>query len=112
MLPPPPVLAPPLGAEVALALTVVSGAGGAVVGLAELGTGTGLDGAGLDLQVQVGVGVGVGGVGVGVGLWWQPHVGVGVGVGVGVWVWQPHLPGGDGLLSQPGWPATETPALT
>ena len=91
MLPPPPVLAPPLGAAVALALTVVNGAGG--VGVAELGAGAAL--------AELGAGVGgavvglVGGGGVGgavveldgVGFGVFEHVGVGVRVGFGLQWW-------------------------
>ena len=99
MLPPPPVLAPPLGTAVAAALDDTSGVGAVGVGvgaaaLAELVTGAGLeggagldaggltggglDGGGVDLHVQVGDGVGVVGVGVGVGVWqWHPPDGAG-----------------------------------
>jgi hypothetical protein len=104
MLPPPPVLAPPGGADVLVGLTVMLGTGvggavvavvdGAGVGGAEVGgLAGGVDGFGVGVwqvhvgegdgvgvwQVQVGVGVGVGTVGAGVG-WWQVHVGVGVGL--------------------------------
>src|SRR6266566_2579627 len=50
MLPPPPVLAPPLGAADAAALDDTSGVGavGVAVAVAELGTGAGLDGVVLD----------------------------------------------------------------
>jgi hypothetical protein len=104
MLPPPPVLAPPLGTAVAAALDDTSGVGAVGVAVAELGTGAGLDagglegvaggldGGGVDLHVQVGDGVGVGGVGVGVGVW---HWHVGLGAGVGLW-WQWHPPDGAG----------------
>ena len=81
MLPPPPVLAPPVGTAAALALPEVSGVGGAVVGLVELGTGTGGAVVGL---VCVGVGAGVELDGVGFGVFEQVGVGFGVGVGVGV----------------------------
>lgn len=97
MLPPPPVLAPPVGAALALALPVVSGAGG--VAVVELGAGAAL--------VELGAGVGgavvglVGGVGGavveldGVGFGVFEHVGVGVGVGFGL-QWWPYWHDGDG----------------
>ena len=73
MLPPPPVLAPPVGAALALALPVVSGAGG--VAVVELGAGAAL--------VELGAGVGgavVGLVGGGVGGAVVELDGVGFGV--------------------------------
>jgi hypothetical protein len=104
MLPPPPVLAPPGGAEVLVGLTVMlgTGAGGAVVAVVD-GAGVGgvvgglaggVDGFGVGVwqvhvgegdgvgvwQVQVGVGVGLEAVGAGVGLWQLVHLGVGVGL--------------------------------
>jgi hypothetical protein len=105
MLPPPPVLAPPVGTAVTAALDDTCGAG--AVGATEvvLGTGTGgavvggvvvggVVGGGVDLHVQVGDGFGVGVVGVGVGFGvWQWHVGLGV--GVEHWSW--HPPDGDEL---------------
>jgi hypothetical protein len=77
MLPPPPVLAPPVGTPVAL--TVVSGVGGAVVGLVVLGTGAGV--------VSLGTGAGVVAEldGVGFGVFEQVGVGFGLSVGFGVW---------------------------
>jgi hypothetical protein len=94
MLPPPPVLAPPVGAAVTASLDDTWGAG-AVGATEELGTGTGgavvggvvvggvvgggVVGGGVDLHVQVGL--------------WQWHVGLGV--GVEQWSWQP--PGDDEL---------------
>jgi hypothetical protein len=88
MLPPPPVLAPPAGADVAVALPVTSGVGGGVVGvvgLVVLGAGpvgaglVGGGGGGLDGGVLDGL------VGVGFGVFEQVGVGLGVGVGFGVW---------------------------
>jgi hypothetical protein len=95
MLPPPPVLAPPVGAAVALALTVVSGVGG--VAVAELGAGVAVPelGAGVGGAVVGLVGGGVvGGAvveldGVGFGVFEQVGVGFGVGVGVGLQWWWP-----------------------
>ena len=88
MLPPPPVLAPPVGTAVAVALSVVSGVGAGVCGLVELGTGAGLDGAALDGGggggLEVGGVVGGGVVGGGVGVFEQVGVGFGVGLGLGV----------------------------
>jgi len=90
MLPPPPVLAPPVGAaelddtsgagavgDTDMDGDAVVGGGAGVVGGGV--TGGGVVGGGVDLHVQVGVGVGGGGVGVEV---WHVQVGVGVGVGV------------------------------
>ena len=102
MLPPPPVLAPPLGAADAAALDDTSGVGavGVAVAVAELGTGAGLDGvvldgAGVDGAVLDGAGLdgaGLEGAGLdGDGVVVQ----VGVGVGVGLWQWW-HVPVGDG----------------
>jgi hypothetical protein len=93
MLPPPPVLAPPVGAAVALALTVVSGVGTWVgVAVAELGAGVAVPelGAGVGGAVVGLVGGGVGGAvdeldGVGFGVFEQVGVGVGVGVGLQWW---------------------------
>ncbi len=107
MLPPPPVLAPPLGAAPTAALDDASGAGAVGVAVTEVGDGTGagleaggLDGAagleggaGLDAGGLEGGGLDAGGlddVGVGVGV-----VQVGVGVGFGLPWWR-QLPAGDG----------------
>jgi hypothetical protein len=107
MLPPPPVLAPPGGADVLVGLTVMlgTGVGGAVVavadgtgvGGAEVGLAGGVDGFGVGVwQVHVGEGVGVG--------CWQVQVGVGVGtVGAGVGWWQVHVGVGVGLFPPPPW---------
>jgi hypothetical protein len=107
MLPPPPVLAPPGGADVLVGLTVTLGTGvgtavavddGAGVGGAEVGgLAGGVDGFGVGVwQVHVGEGVGVG--------CWQVQVGVGVGtVGAGVGWWQVHVGVGVGLFPPPPW---------
>jgi len=88
MLPPPPVLAPPAGADVALALSVASGVGGAVVALVELGAGVGGVGGAVVVLVELGTGVGGAVVGldeVGVGVGFGVQVGFGLGLGLGVW---------------------------
>jgi hypothetical protein len=107
MLPPPPVLAPPGGADVLVGLTVTLGTGvgtavavddGAGVGGAEVGgLAGGVDGFGVGVwQVHVGEGVGVG--------CWQVQVGVGVGtVGAGVGWWHVHVGVGVGLFPPPPW---------
>jgi hypothetical protein len=119
MLPPPPVLAPPGGADVLVGLTVMLGAGlgGAELAVAD-GTGAGGELGGLAGGVG-GFGVGVWQVHVGVGVWqvhvgegvgvgcWQVQVGVGVAedtVGAGVGLWQlVHLGVGVGLFPPPPW---------